>query len=321
MSTGRPPRRRGRTAATTAAVAADAAAAPPDAAAGEEATAATLAATQAATTAAVLPWPAAPDTSLVKGELRLAGRLDARFFELLRAVELTGSLHKAARTAGYSYKGAWLLLETATNLARAPLVETASGGRGGGGSRLTPAARLLLVAWQGLQRRHAAFLREQEQALLDDPPVAALLRRLAMKTTARNQFAGTITAVHKGPATAQVTLAVAGGHEITASLTAAAAERLRCRKGQEAIALVKASEVVLVTDFAGYQLSARNQLAGTIARVHKGAVSSLVGVTLPGGMTITASVTNDAVEALDLAVGQPATATFKAYAVMLAVPG
>ncbi len=53
----------------------------------------------------------------------------------------------------------------------------------------------------------------------------------------------------------------------------------------------------------------------------KGATGSLVGVTLPGGLTLTASVTNDAVDALDLRVGQPATACFKASVVMLAVPG
>ena len=91
--------------------------------------------------------------------------------------------------------------------------------------------------------------------------------------------------------------------------------------GKEALALVKSSEVVLVTDFGGYQLSARNQLAGTVSRVQRGAVSSLVGLTLPGGAVVTASVTNDAVDALGLAVGQPATAVFKAYAVMLAVRG
>jgi molybdate transport system regulatory protein len=265
-------------------------------------------------------WPVQADTSLLHGELRLAGRLDGRFFELLRALEPTGSLHKAARAAGYSYKGAWLVLETAANLARSPLVETATGGRGGGGTRLTPAAQTLLAAWRQLQQRHAAFLHEQERWLLDQPELVPLLRRMAMKTTARNQFAGTIAAMHAGPATAQVTLALGAGQQITAAMTRAAFDSLRCRAGQEAIALVKASEVVLVTDFAGWRLSARNQLAGTIARVHKGAVSSLVGLVLPGGMTITASVTNDAVDALDLAVGQPATATFKAYAVMLAVP-
>jgi molybdate transport system regulatory protein len=76
-----------------------------------------------------------------------------------------------------------------------------------------------------------------------------------------------------------------------------------------------------VTDFAGWQLSARNQLAGTVSRIERGAVSSLVVVTLPGGSVITASVTNEGVEALDLKVGTPATAVFKAYSVMLAVQG
>ncbi len=263
--------------------------------------------------------PAAPG-SLLGGELKLAGRLDARFFELLRAVELTGSLQKAARTAGYSYKGAWLLMDTASNLARAPLIERVQGGAGGGGSRLTPAAHQLLAAWQQLQARHTQFLRQEEAWLLEQPALAALLRRLTMKTTARNQFAGTIRSIERGPATVQVTLEIPGGHEISAAITAAAAARMKLLEGGEAIALIKASEVVLVTDFAGYTLSARNQLAGTIARLQKGAVSSLVGITLPGGATVTASVTNDAVEALDLKVGQRATASFKAYAVMLAVP-
>jgi molybdate transport system regulatory protein len=140
-----------------------------------------------------------------------------------------------------------------------------------------------------------------------------------MKSTARNQFSGTISAVEAGPVTVQATLTLPSGQDITATLTAAAAGRLKLTKGQEAIALVKSSAVVLVTDFAGYSLSARNQLPGTIARLDKGAVTSLVGLALPGGASVTASVTNDAVVALGLAVGQPATAVFKAYSVMLAV--
>ena len=142
-----------------------------------------------------------------------------------------------------------------------------------------------------------------------------------MKTTARNQFAGTITALALGPVSAEVTITLPGGQAITATLTAAAAKKLKLKKGQEAIALIKSSAVVLVTDFAGWQLSARNQLAGTLSRIDKGAVSSLVGLTLPGGAVVTASVTNDAVSALALTVGQAATAVFKAYAVIVAVPG
>lgn len=260
------------------------------------------------------------DHPLLQGELRLAGRLDERFFDLLAALALTGSLQKAARAAGYSYKGAWLVLDAAAALAHEALVERATGGTGGGGSHLTAAGQALLAAWRELQGRHRAFLHEQEAWLASRPELHQLLKTAAMKTTARNQFSGRISAVQPGPSTWQVRVALAGGDpDISASLTAEAAAELGVAVGQEALALVKAAEIVLVSDFAGYRLSARNQLAGSIARIERGAVSSLVGLTLPGGTTVTASVTNDAVDALGLAVGQPATACFKAYAVMLAV--
>jgi molybdate transport system regulatory protein len=259
------------------------------------------------------------ESTLVGGELKLAGRLDARFFALLEAIDATGSINKAARTAGFSYKGAWLLLEAASNLAHAPLTERVTGGIGGGGTRITPAAHALLAAWRHLHAAHEAFLRDQEAWLVRQPALAGTLRRLAMKTTARNQFAGTIARVDAGPVTTEVVLTLRGGNEITAALTSRSAKDLKLKKGQEAIALIKASAVVLVSDFAGYRLSARNQLAGTISRIDKGAVSTMVGVTLPGGEIVTTTVTNDAVSALGLAVGQPATAVFKAYSVMLAV--
>lgn len=259
------------------------------------------------------------DANLLSSDLKLAGRLDVRFFALLAAIDSTGSINRAARTAGYSYKGAWMLLETAANLASMPLLERATGGKGGGGTRLTPAAHDLLAAWHTLQTANQSFLRAQEDWLNQQPALAGLLRRMSMKTTARNQFAGQISALESGPVTTQVTVTIAGGQEIVATMTTSAAQRMGLVLGNEAIALVKSSAVVLVTDFAGYVLSARNQFAGTVSRIEKGAVSSLVVLTLPGGAHMTASVTNDAVAALDLAVGQSATAVFKAYSVMLAV--
>lgn len=258
------------------------------------------------------------DGSLLSAELKIAGRLDGRFFELLEALHQTGSINRAARTAGLSYKGAWQLLENACNLANEPLLHTATGGAGGGGTTLTEAALGLLRAWQALQADHREFLRAHEARMSQLPALHGLIRRMSMKTTARNQFAGTVSAVEIGPVSAQVGIALASGAEITATMTSAAAKRLKLKKGKEALALVKASAIVLVTDFAGWQLSARNQLAGTVSRVEKGAVSSLVVVTLPGGAAITASVTNEGVDALGLKVGVPATAVFKAYSVLVA---
>lgn len=133
-----------------------------------------------------------PEAALVSGELKLAGRLDARFFALLEAIDATGSINKAAATAGYIYKGAWLVLETASNLAHAPLTERVVGGLGGGGTRLTPAAHELLAAWRHLASTHDAFLREADAWPMAQGALAGTLRRLRMKTSAPNQFAGTI---------------------------------------------------------------------------------------------------------------------------------
>ncbi len=269
-----------------------------------------------------LPQPLLPmpDVSLLSGELKLAGRLDARFFALLEAIEATGSINRAAATAGYSYRGAWLVLDAAANLATQPLVERTVGGARGGGSRLTPTAHALLAAWRQLQAAHRDFLYAQEEWLLRQPALSGVLKRLSIRASARNQFSGTLTAVEIGPATAQASLCLAGGQEITATMTSSAARELQAEVGKEAIAMISASAVTLVTDFAGYRLSARNQLAGTVSQIERGQVSSLVYLTLPGGTAITASSSNEALDALELAVGQPATAVFKAYAVMLALP-
>ena len=140
-----------------------------------------------------------------------------------------------------------------------------------------------------------------------------------MKSSARNQFPGTIRQVETGPVTSEATIEIAGGHSIAAMITSGSAKRMNLRAGQEALALVKASSVVLVTDTDGYAISARNQLAGTVSQIERGAVSTVVRLAVPGGIIVTATVTNDAVDALQLQVGQPSTAMFKAYQVFVAV--
>ena len=66
------------------------------------------------------------------------------------------------------------------------------------------------------------------------------------------------------------------------------------------------------------KISARNQLAGTIHEIHKGATTSHVIIDV-NGAKLFASITNEAVAELGLAVGKPATAIIKASDVMVAV--
>lgn len=67
------------------------------------------------------------------------------------------------------------------------------------------------------------------------------------------------------------------------------------------------------------RISARNQLKGTIVDVVKGATTSHVRIDAGGGIIMTASITNEAVDDLKLAKGQPAIAVIKATDVMVAI--
>jgi molybdopterin-binding protein len=67
------------------------------------------------------------------------------------------------------------------------------------------------------------------------------------------------------------------------------------------------------------KLSARNQLKGTIVDVVKGATTSHIRIDIGGGVIVTASITNEAVDELKLAKGNAATAVIKASDVMVAI--
>ncbi|MGJ0492525.1 TOBE domain-containing protein [Methylobacter sp.] len=140
-----------------------------------------------------------------------------------------------------------------------------------------------------------------------------------MKASARNQFKGTVQEVIIGAVNAEVHVGLKGGATIVASITKESAENLAIKTGIEVIALIKAPQIIIVTDFGGYRLSARNQLSGTITQVKPGAVNAEVDIELVGGEKVAATVTNDSVETLGLRKGQPATAVFKAGAVILGV--
>ncbi len=66
------------------------------------------------------------------------------------------------------------------------------------------------------------------------------------------------------------------------------------------------------------KLSARNQIPGTVTAVVKGQTTGHVRIDIGGGIIVTASITNEAIDELALAVGDTATAVIKASDVMVA---
>lgn len=69
-----------------------------------------------------------------------------------------------------------------------------------------------------------------------------------MRISARNQFKGKIVEVKKGATTAHVRLEIAPGQVITSSITNEAVDELGLKVGATAIAIIKASNVMIGVD-------------------------------------------------------------------------
>ena len=81
-----------------------------------------------------------------------------------------------------------------------------------------------------------------------------------MIISARNQLAGKIEEIQKGAVNAIVVLKAKGGDKVTATISMAAVEELELAPGKDAVAVIKATEVMI--GIGEMKLSARNQIAG-----------------------------------------------------------
>jgi molybdopterin-binding protein len=66
-----------------------------------------------------------------------------------------------------------------------------------------------------------------------------------MKISARNLLESKIKEVHKGATTAHVEIELKGGETIISSITNEAVEELALKKGTQAYAVIKASDVMI----------------------------------------------------------------------------
>lgn len=256
-------------------------------------------------------------------ETEVGAFLGATRIRLLEAIDLHGSITQAAKAVPLSYKAAWDAVDAMNNLADEPLVTRATGGKHGGGTTLTEYGRKMVALYRAVESEYQKAIERLtagmgEMGTADMQDFQKLMRRMAVKTSARNQFVGPITALREGAVNFEVCLRLDDHNEIVAMVTRESAENLELVIGMEIHALVKAQNVILTTS-CDIRTSARNQLWGTVSEIRPGAVNSEVAITLSGGKLVIAIVTRESVDELELAPGVDVCALFEASQVTLLV--
>ncbi len=140
-----------------------------------------------------------------------------------------------------------------------------------------------------------------------------------MKISARNTLAGRVTKVITGAVNAEVDLTLDGGDKVVAIITNDSVTGLGLKEGTHAYAILKSNWIVLATELDAKKISARNVLAGTVSKVHEGAVNNEVVLKLKGGSELTSIITKESCHSLGIKEGNPIFAVFKASSVIVGV--
>ncbi|KRP73335.1 TOBE domain-containing protein [Pseudomonas paralactis] len=234
---------------------------------------------------------------------------------LLGHIAEQGSITRAAKSAGLSYKAAWDAIDELNNLAQKPLVERSVGGKGGGGARLTQEGERVLRLYQRLQVLQAELLGSDEAASDFN-----LLGRLMLRTSARNQLHGQVIAIDTQGRNDRVRLRLAGDLHLDAQITHESTQRLELQTGVEVVALIKAGWLELRAighpETPGH--NCMNGVIETILGAEDG--PSEVRICLPNGQVLCALAPPAALLALNAAEGQPIQVQFAPSNVLLGTP-
>jgi molybdate transport system regulatory protein len=140
-----------------------------------------------------------------------------------------------------------------------------------------------------------------------------------MKTSSRNSFHGKVTAIRAGVINDEIELLLDNGDTVCALITRTATEKLKLTVGSEALAIVKATEIMLAAETEDYLFSCKNQFSGKVVKLVRGFVNGEVLLQTASGLELNATITLEGVNRLKLERGTPVVALFKTANVLLAV--
>lgn len=153
--------------------------------------------------------------------------------ELLQTIEDEGSLNKAAKSLGMSYRHAWGIIKKLEERLNLELVKSKKGGTGGGGSKLTDQGRKLVKKYNWMNDTLNEMIKKK-----------VFWENMSTKLSARNHLKGKIEDIDLGEVGAKIKIKVEPS-EMTAFITKEAVKDLDIKEGDEVEAVVKATEVMI----------------------------------------------------------------------------
>ena len=158
--------------------------------------------------------------------------------QILEAIKEAGSISKAAKELGMSYRYVWNYLAKIEKTMQEPVVQAYRGGReGGGGAQLTRLGESLLKEYRLVEDYVGEILGDE-----------TYWEAVGLKISARNRLRGVVQEVEKGVITAKVKIKIEKPVTVTAIISKEAVEELDIKAGDNVEAIIKATEVMVAKE-------------------------------------------------------------------------
>lgn len=262
--------------------------------------------------------------NLMKADVSLELFLDSgvpmitKHIDLLKAIDETKSITKAAEVVGISYKNAWDSLDALNNRSDKPLIARASGNKKNSGSELTPYGRKMIRLYEAVLEAQKVFLQKVCDNIDTTTAEIENLQRMSMNLSARNQLSCEITQIKAGAVSSEVVARLSNGEILKSIITLESQKSLNLEVGKRVVFIFKAPSVMLAKD-ENLAISAANQIKCKVIEAKIGSVNAEIVLELNEHQTITAIITKDSAMSMQIGVGDELMAIIKSSQIIIGV--
>jgi len=236
--------------------------------------------------------------------------LNPKNVKLLENIRDFGSMAKAAKASGVTYKTAWSWIDKMNERSPVSLVEKVSGGKDGGGTVITSYAKALLSIYDevaALQEKHLDSLQSALQHLEED---------IKKKTFSFSALRAEVITLKECNKRVEIHLSLENKSELIAYASQNFVKINKIKKSSHVNLLIESDLVSISRDF-NKEISSRNKLKTLVSDIVIENDEVLLSLELSEGQFLSSRITLQSFKTLDIKIGDEIMAMFKAYNITL----
>ncbi len=229
--------------------------------------------------------------------------------ELLKNIQIYGSISKASKTMKMSYKAAWDSVDIMNKLSNKPLVTKVTGGKGGGGTVITSHAKELIQAYEEISKLYKNYFQTLENSFNEQ------ISEISSQGPTFSRLSGTIYMMKNIDESYELSIKLKSGQILTSIENKKFVIKKDFKIDDEINFLIETDNIVLTKNRA--KSSARNSIFGKILAIYDDKINSNITIDCGEEDTIYSKITSSSCKKLALKVEDKIYASFKAYNIII----